>query len=74
MVFAPKSTYDDGPEARLADLGIAPQRTGEKGTGLQDEMANIFIREMRQVMRSAGLTPGMRGLGRRQVRDRLVGI
>jgi hypothetical protein len=74
MTFAPKSTYDEGsPQSRLADLGINPQQSGEKGTGLHDEMSTIFLQEMRRMMRSAGLNASMRGTGKRQ-RDRLVGI
>lgn len=63
MSFVPKNTMDEQtPQQKLEGLKLQPS-----------EMDSIFIREMRQIRRTAGLTSTMRGIGRRHL-DRLAGI
>ena len=65
MSFAPKNTMDEqSPRDKLTETGIAVQKS---------EMEDIFMREMRQQMRLAGLRQDMRATGRRSI-DRLQGI
>lgn len=65
MTFAPKNIMEQpGPEGRLAGAGVTVQAS---------EMDSIFMREMRQQMRLAGLRANMRGNGARKI-DRLQGI
>ena len=65
MSFAPKNTMDaQTPKDKLAEAGVVVP---------ESEMESIFMREMRQQMRLAGLRQNMRGNGAKR-RDRLVGI
>jgi len=65
MQFAPKTILDQPtPQGKLAEVGVTVQKS---------ELDDIFIKEMKQQMRLAGLRANMRATGRKQI-DRLAGI
>ena len=64
MSFAPRNTFEQKDDQRKQIEGI---KLGPS------ELDLLFIKEMRKIRQQAGLTPAMRGTGRRNL-NRLVGI
>jgi len=68
MSFAPKNTAEFAnatPQEQMADLGVNIQRN--------PELEAMFLREMKRIRTSAGITANMRGTGKRSI-NRLYGI